>query len=148
MTNENKNLANNDFKAQDNASAETHIFHGETKQPVKDDFERQDAFDNKPKTSIKNIDTAKLIKLGGLMSLIIGLVIFGVYLKLQKNKENRLESGVATAVAKPVTGMDGSNYTGMDRFGFGNPQPIPTATTPDPVNPTEKALNSSKWNAN
>ena len=139
MTNENKNLGNDDFKTQDNFSTENHVFHDEKKEHGKDDFERQDAFDNKPKTSVKNIDIGKLVKFGGLLALIIGLVIFGVYLKLQKNKESRVESGVESAVAKPVTGMDGSNFNGMDRFGFGNPQPIPTATTPDPVNPTEKS---------
>jgi type IV secretion system protein VirB10 len=88
------------------------------KEHGKDDFERQDAFENKPKTSVKNIDIGKLVKFGGLLALIIGLVIFGVYLKLQKNKESRVESGVESAVAKPVTGMDGSNFNGMDRFGF------------------------------
>ncbi len=139
MTNENKNLGNDDFKTQDNFSTENHVFHDEKKEHGKDDFERQDAFDNKPKTSVKNIDIGKLVKFGGILALIIGLVIFGVYLKLQKNKESRVESGVESAVAKPVTGMDGSNFNGMDRFGFGNPQPIPTATTPDPVNPTEKS---------
>ena len=139
MTNENKDLGNDGFKTQDNFSTENHVFHDEKNQGGKDDFVRQDDFDKKPKTSVKNIDIGKLVKFGGLLALVIGLVVFGVYLKLQKNKESRVESGVESAVAKPVTGMDGSNVNGMDRFGFGNPQPIPTATTPDPLAPTEKS---------
>ena len=63
MTNENKNLGNDDFKTQDNFSTENHVFHDEKKEHGKDDFERQDAFDNKPKTSVKNIDIGKTYKI-------------------------------------------------------------------------------------
>lgn len=131
MTNENKNLG-------DEFTTQEHVFHDEKKESPKDDFERKDEFAEKKKSTIKNMDFAKMAKAGALLALVIGLVIFGVYLKLQKNKDSRSESGIETAVAKPVVGMDGSNASGMDRFGFGAPQPIPTPTDPLPI-PTEKS---------
>lgn len=121
----------NEFDTPDNFSTNDHVFYGDEKKG-KDDFEIKDDFSEKSKTSVKDMDKAKLIKVGVILFVVIGLVISAVYFKLQKNKESRLESGVETAVAKPVTNIEGTGLS-EDRFGFGGPQPIPALTEPNPL---------------
>lgn len=103
-------MSNNDqFKDKDQ-------FKDSQNQDFKDDFNAKDEF-VKEKLNFKTFDWVKSLKLiiGG--ASILALLSFGVYAKLQKNKENRAETGIENAVSTPID--DGSNKgNNVDNFGF------------------------------
>lgn len=124
MSNENK-----DFKESSlNTEKQKTDFH--------DDFETKDEF-TKEKVNFKKLDLKKALTfiIGGLA--LIALMTVGVYAKLKKNKETRAETGIETAVSKPVDSSDSGSNVNQDNFGF-NRTNLGDANATDPNAPPEK----------
>ena len=128
MTNENKDFNDQNPKTEPQPKSDFH-----------DEFETKDEF-GKEKVDFKKLDIKKTLTfvLGGLA--LLAVIVAGTYAKLQKNKESRAETGIESAISKPVEQTDQNNNSGHDNFGFDRTNPTdPNDTSTNTNTPPEKS---------